>query len=177
MLLKKLKAISYVEIILVLMIVGVISSISIPTLKRHSQQTELGPAAQKAYLTLNEAIDNAVLVKGPMRNWSGTNTFGIYIASSLNAIDQVKSDTKKVTTKDKFVYECLTDTASADNDYSIEIKVDVNGANNPPNSDGKDIHYFTLRLGWQDLIPKKDSVTEKLAANGWKFNDELWLGY
>ena len=53
MILKKLKAVSYVEIILVLTIVGVISSIAIPSMKRHSQKTEFGALAKKAYFSIS----------------------------------------------------------------------------------------------------------------------------
>lgn len=168
--LKSLKAISYIEIILVLSIIGIVSAISLPVLKKHSQRTELGGLAQKAFLTLNEVIDNSILLNGPSRNWStgGTSAFNDYFAPSFNYLTHNASG-YSVTTKDKMVY-----TAGEMSSTSIKINVDVNGSQIGPNATGKDIHNFVFFYEKGLLSPVSGSDTEALAQNGWRFSDELW---
>lgn len=170
---KKSKAISYSEIIIVLLIIGIISSVSVPAVKKHSQKNELGVLAKKAFLSLNQVVDNAILVNGPTRNWYTSNSedfFGFLLPSFTalaNGNDKVKGKVY-VVTKDKMEYS-VTSTETGD---FTTIKVDVNGTNVGPNKDGKDYHYFIIMHNNGDVIPIKD--TEPLAKNGWQFTDELW---
>ena len=101
MFLKKLKAISYVEVVLTLVIVGVISALAIPSLKRYSQKTELGVLAKKAYLTLNEAMDMSIIENGPAYKWTYTSisdSFNKYIVPYLKVARKIS--TLEVLTKD-----------------------------------------------------------------------------
>ena len=106
MFLKKLKAVSYVEVVLVLVIVGVISAIAIPSLKRYSQREELGRQTQKAYLTLTEAFDQAVTLYGSSRKWpTGQGAFTSYIVPQLQVYKTVSGT--QVIKKESFTAERL----------------------------------------------------------------------
>lgn len=170
MFLKKLKAISYVEIILVLTIVGVISSMAIPSMKRHSQRTEFGSLAKKSYFTLNEAVDNAILTHGPMRNWFSQQ--GSYDSVWLNIVrpsfNSLTTDST-VLTKDKIYYRL-----GVFGGNTIEIFVDLNTTSLGPNKEGKDQHYFIIDMHNESVYPKAGTDTEALAKNNWIYTNELW---
>lgn len=167
MLFKKLKAVSYVEVILVLVIVGVISSISIPALKKHSQKNELGRLTQSAFLRLNQAVDNSILLNGPTRNWSVANSgdFFKYLLPSFMALSKGSAH---VVTKDKMQFSINSGEVKS---YTT-ITVDVNGTSVGPNKTGKDIHLFQIKHSNGTVEPIGDTLT--LAQNGWKFTDALW---
>ena len=174
MILKKLKAISYVEIILVLTIVGVISSISIPSMKRHSQKSEFGVLAKKSYLSLNEAVDNSILTHGPMRNWfdSQGSLKNIWINVVRPSFASVGGSGVTLLTKDKLFYR-LENPNAADS-KEMEIFVDLNTTNVGPNTSGKDQHYLIIDLDKESVYPKVGSDTETLSKNNWVYTNELW---
>lgn len=167
MLLKKLKAVSYVEVILVLVIVGVISSISIPAVKKHSQKNELGSMAKKAFLSLNQAVDNAILLNGPTRNWSATDSKAFF-AFLLPSFTSLSKSLTYVVTKDKMRFYI---DSSEKADYTT-VYVDVNGTNVGPNKDGKDRHFFKVMHNNGTIEPIGDTL--ELAKNSWRFTDALW---
>ena len=164
MLLKKLKAVSYVEVILVLTIIGVVSSMAIPTMKKYTQKQEFAKDAQKAYYVLNEVIDNATMTKGPIRKISADKVFDTFLKPSFKVNS---SGNNYVVTKDgmKFVQY------NSDTEY-IYISVDVNGAAKGPNAAGKDIQYFKIKLSDGTVLPEGD--TKILYENNWTYPDELW---
>ena len=61
---KILKAVTLVELLVVLTILGVVAALTIPGLSKHSQRTEYAKLAQKGYVTLEGAIDLAVSKTG-----------------------------------------------------------------------------------------------------------------
>ncbi|MDR1112536.1 MAG: type II secretion system GspH family protein [Bacteroidales bacterium] len=77
----KKRAVTYVEVILVLTLIGVISAITVPGLRKHSQRTENAKLAQKGYKILEDAIDEAILENGSVVDTfvTGDNRFGQYI--------------------------------------------------------------------------------------------------
>ena len=165
----KLKAISYVEVLLTLVIVGVISSIAIPTLKKYSQREELGRQAQKAYLTLNEALDMSIIDNGPAYKWKAGNNFNTYIKPYLKISKDnynMSSRTWSVT-KDNMCVCVLANGSGFD--YII---LDVN-ADKGPNVNGKDRFYFKMDYTNSKVEPNEEN-TKKLFQNNWKFTDELW---
>ena len=168
MLLKKLKAVSYVEVILVLVIVGVISSISIPAVKKHSQKNELGSMAKKAFLSLNQAVDNAILVNGPTRNWSATDSKAFF-AFLIPSFTSLSKSSIAVVTKDKMRFYIKPDEK---NEGFTIVYVDVNGTNVGPNKEGKDIHSFNVMHNNGTIEPIGDTL--ELAKNSWRFTDTLW---
>lgn len=171
MFLKKLKAISYVEVLLTLVIVGVISSIAIPSLKKYSQREELGRQAQKAYLTLNEAMDMSIIDNGPAYKWTYTSpstTFKQYVVPYLKVARTIS--TLEVLTKDNMKFKCSS--AQTSPKVILYITVDVNG-DKGPNKSGKDIFVYGVNFNDSKVTPN-DDVTKKLFENNWKFTDELW---
>lgn len=167
MFLKKLKAISYVEVVLVLVIVGVVSSLAIPTLKRYSQKEELGRLAQKAYLTLNEAMDQSIMENGPTYKWrdNGFN-FDKFIGSYL------KTSSKNAALGEYLTKDGMKITYNRISNQLAGVSVDVNDTKGP-NVSGKDIFEFDLMFSTSQIVPANDA-TKALFENNWKFTDELW---
>lgn len=56
---KKLAAVTLVELLAVLAIMGVVTALTLPGLKKHSQKSEYAALAQKGFVTLEHAIDMA----------------------------------------------------------------------------------------------------------------------
>lgn len=170
MFLRKFKAVSYVEVVLVLVIIGVISAIAIPSLKRYSQREELARQTQKAYLTLTEAFDQAVTLYGPSRKWiTGQGAFSTYIVPQLQVYKTVSGT--HVITKDGMDFQAGS-FASGSSAY-LGIIVDVNGLDKGPNKYGKDKHIFDIKYHTGKVEPSySDTIT--LYENNWKFTDELW---
>ena len=171
MFLKKLKAISYVEVVLTLVIVGVISALAIPSLKRYSQKTELGVLAKKAYLTLNEAMDMSIIENGPAYKWTYTSisdSFNKYIVPYLKVARKIS--TLEVLTKDNMKFSC--NTATIGSKVILYVRVDVNN-DKGPNELGKDIFVFSVNFTESKVTPNEENK-KKLFENNWKFTDELW---
>lgn len=61
---KKLAAITLVELLLVLTVMGVVTALTLPGLKKHSQKSEYAALAQKGFVTLEHSIDLAVANTG-----------------------------------------------------------------------------------------------------------------
>ena len=167
MLLKKLKAVSYVEVILVLTIIGIVSSMAIPTMKKYTQKQEFAKDAQKAYYVLNEVVDNATMTKGPIRKISADKVFSDFLKPSFKVNS---SGTDYVITKDNMKFSKYAP-ATADSEH-IYISVDVNGSAKGPNAAGKDIQYFKIKLSDGTIFPEGD--TKILYENNWTYPDELW---
>lgn len=165
MFLKKSKAVSYIEVMLVLVIIGTVSALTIPSMKRHSQRHELGALAQTAYLMLNDALDNSILENGPTRNWTIKSTFLFeYFAPSMQCLE---SNARITITKNGMKFQGETYAGP-----KYIITVDVNGAEKGPNKTGKDQHKFEFDYKNSKIVPYSD--TELLYKNNWKFTDELW---
>ena len=167
MLLKKIKAVSYVEVVLVLIIIGVVSSMAIPTLKKYTQKQEFAKDAQKAFYTLNEVVDNATTIQGPIRKISADKVFSDFLQPSFK---KQTAGTNYTTTKDGMKFVKYTPT-TADSEH-IYISVDVNGSAKGPNAAGKDIQYFKIKLSDGTVLPEGD--TKILYENNWTYPDELW---
>ena len=56
---KKLAAVTLVELLAVLAIMGTVTALTLPGLKKHSQKTEYAALAQKGYVTLEQALEMA----------------------------------------------------------------------------------------------------------------------
>ncbi len=175
---KKSKALSYVELILVIGLIGVVSALTIVPFKRHSQRKELGHLAHKAYLTLEDVADNAILTNGPMRNWNMSSNSGFcntyLLPNTKTSSANCSGDSPYVITKDNMkmtVAEC--------NGNFCHVHVDVN-SDLPPNKYGKDLFEFQFTKVRQDSYLIAESVrpyckTERhLMNHNWEFSDTLW---
>lgn len=56
---KKLAAVTLVELLLVLSIIGFVSALTLPGLKKHSQKSEYAALAKKGFVALDQSIDMA----------------------------------------------------------------------------------------------------------------------
>lgn len=174
----KLRAFTFAELAMVLLIIGVISMLTVPALRKHVQRSEFERGAQKAYFTLNECFDQAVNLYGPAYKWeSGKATE--YLT------EQLKLQNNGLT-RDNMKYDISC------GDEECEFSVDINGPNRLPNVEGKDVFKFALTFSKRD--PKdnptelldggiKIDITDKirpldtakeLMNNNWKFTDDLW---
>lgn len=65
------KAFTLAEVLVTLMIIGVIAAITIPTLKKISDERTYVTAAQKSYSALSTAVKNIKRNEGPVKMWVG----------------------------------------------------------------------------------------------------------
>ena len=149
-------------------VIGVIAAMTVPGLKKYSQRNEFARGAQKAYFTLSEAYEQALLIYGPAYKWP-ENTHGNRIVSQLKV-------TKRGETKDSFDYVVRCSETGCD------FTVDVNSLKEP-NKEGKDQFKFQLTFGGVDFEQntQKDRVepiddAKILHENNWKFTDSHWNG-
>lgn len=171
MFLKKSKAMSYVELIMVITLIGVVASLTIPSVKKHSQRTELATLAKKAYLTLEDAIDNATVTEGPMRNWdfSSNNTFcSKYLVPNLKTLSS-NCAAATFTLKDGM----KVDIAECNGNF-CHFHVDINGTTKGPNMVGKDFFEFQVNKAKENVEPASYGGADILRRNNWKFTDNLW---
>ena len=167
---KEKKAMSFVEIVLVLAVIGVVASLTIPGLKKHSQRTEMAQLAKKAYLNLNEAVDNASLTAGPISSWSFSDKkafFNSYIAPNIKHTD-INAEGAYLYSVDNMRIQVVSCGSGV-----CTIQVDVN-ADTPPNLNGKDIFRYDVNKNNQKVIPSASYGTEALWKNNWKFTDGMW---
>ena len=178
------KAMTFGEIIVVLMILGVLASVTIPGLKKYSQKTELGELGRKSFLNIEDAVDNAILTEGPVRNWdfsSSANFFNKYIEPNIRHT-KVDTASNSLITSDGSSIKVIA-CSESDNEATLsycQLEVDVNG-NKAPNLDGKDKFRFQISKNGnhayyvsESVKPLQNSVGEQLAKNNWKFSDNLW---
>lgn len=173
-------AMTFAEILLVVGIIGTVAMLSLPGLKKHSQMVEMGQLAKKAYLTIEEAMDNAILKNGPIKNWKfDDNKYfcQTYLAPNVKTVEINCTDTEPgdywIQTNNyvalsnglKFlVREC--------NGSFCHIHVDVNSGK-LPNKYGKDQFEFAVYRAQQKVTPA-GPVERWLRANNFVFSKEVW---
>lgn len=175
---KKSKAFTFAELALVLIVIGIVSMLTVPALRKFIFRSQFERGAQKAYFTLNEAYDEAVLLYGPPHKWE-TGKAGSYIQ------EQLKLQENGLTADGMEIQISCTD-------ENCEFIADVNGPKKEPNEAGRDIFEYKLSFGKVD--PKENEkgelpdvgevdITERvipqetayeLMQNNWKYTDDLW---
>lgn len=86
---KKINAFSLAEIVVTLMIIGVISAMTLPSLRETAEKKELAAGLQKAYSTLNQAVSRMELENGPVgktRYWTVPTEFWPLFTKELNTM-------------------------------------------------------------------------------------------
>ena len=175
---KKKRAMSLAELLAVLTIIAVVAGLSLPSLKKYSSKSEFGPLALKAYVNIEQAIDNALLTKSSMKSWDFSDTgefFTNYIKPNLkyNSTGSITIGANNYSTINTYdgmivyVSECVEDSGTC------TVDVDVNG-NKGANSYGKDRFKFIVDKEDQSVKPHPDGVEAVLQKNNWKFSDNLW---
>ena len=152
----KMKAFTLAEVLLTLIIVGVVSALTVPTLKNHSDEARYVASTQKAMSEVVAAISNLESVHGDASTWNFSSSTTLnWFKQSMN-IMQNPNDSKSWErmdldgTKNKFNPTIFTADGMAweihDCGYSCGggcALIDVNGSA-PPNTIGIDIQGFRI---------------------------------
>ena len=169
---KKIKAITLVEVLVVLTIIGVVTALTIPGLKRHSQRTENAKLAQKGYAVLEQAVDYAVATKGKdfdeLNFYKASQTLEYIAPYMVKAVDLTSESKeyknfKQTAGSSSQTALCLTLSdginicAAKNNRY---FYIDVNGSAEP-NMEGVDMFKFQFA--------RFDSDCELDNGGQWKF--------
>ena len=155
-LLKK-RAYTLAEVLLTLVVVGVISVLTVPSLKNHADEAKYVAATQKAMSEIAAATSNAELAYGEASNWNFNSSTTInYYKKTMNTVPFPKgsktswdrnllsgpnSDFKpKFMTADGMAWEIHDGGYTCGGGVAL---VDVNGSA-PPNTIGIDIQGFRI---------------------------------
>ena len=161
------KAFTLAEVLITLMIIGVIAAITIPTLKKVSDDRVYITSAQKSYAAFSTAVKNIKRNEGPIKTWvAGYNQMGVLFEKEMNAKTNGEgygeyeistlagaNDTFLVDMElldgSMWCFESDSKTCSlrAENLYSnacLLVKVDTNGKN-APNMVGLDVIGFYVK--------------------------------
>lgn len=193
---KKLAAVTLVELLAVLTIMGVVTALTLPGLKKHSQKSEYAALAQKGFVTLEHAIDmaNAELdeeigTKQSSASFLMRGYIGKYFNGAKNCIGEYSSSNacfkgytpfaggNKITPYVRAII--LADgVVIAGHGNAHIFYIDVN-ADAPPNREGVDVFLFNYGKynancvedetnGQWKLCPVNHA--KNLMEDGWKIN-------
>lgn len=173
---KKLNAFSLAEVLVTLIIIGTITTLTIPTLKKHSDEAKYVASVQKAMSEITAATAQIELDQGEASTWDFTNNKAQVVnwyKKAMNVVPFPNNQDSWLRThlsgrEYTMKYDLMTADGMAwqihDGGYSCGggcALVDVNGIN-PPNILGIDIHGF--RIGY--LCGAKDEATGKAPKIG-----------
>ncbi|MBS4759427.1 MAG: type II secretion system protein [Clostridium sp.] len=183
----KKSAMTLAEVLMVLVIIGTVSALTVPGLKKYSQRSEYAKLAQKGYNTLQGAFDLAVAneEKDP-DDWTSPNVasfllrdyFGKYINKAEDCSASYGSsnscfkgitpysggNAQKPNVRSIVLPDGISISASGNNSGGVAMNsfiIDVNGPNEP-NREGVDIFIFNYG--------KYNANCSATASDGqWKF--------
>ncbi|MGN0019029.1 MAG: type II secretion system protein [Candidatus Gastranaerophilaceae bacterium] len=134
------KAFTLAESLVVIGIIGVIATLTIPNLKNTGDDQIYAAKAKKVYAELQTAYERAVLKYGNPSDWGAT--FGTKVQQYLSVDDAsgpiILKDGASVT----FTYTAATSTAPA----YYTISFDVDGPQKGYNTYGKDMFYASVTI-------------------------------
>ena len=136
------KAFTLAEVLAALAIVGVIASVSIPTLQAGYQDRKYKSLAKKAHSTLQQAIESTIMddnirsVRDDMGiiYWLASMNIGGFVKDepSLRTIDEeIGVSTASVKLTDGMIIQDLNECNSCNDNNVCIIAVDVDGASGP----------------------------------------------
>ena len=151
------KAFTLAEVLLTLVVVGVISVLTVPTLKNHADEAKYVAATQKAMSEIAAATSNAELAYGEASNWNfKSSTVKEYYRKAMNTVPFPKGsktswprlglDGANATFRPAFMTADGMAWEVHDGGYGCGggcALVDINGSE-PPNTVGIDIHGFRI---------------------------------
>ena len=151
-----IKAFTLAEVLLTLIVIGVISVLTVPAIKNHSEEAKYVAATQKAMAEIAAATSNAELAYGDAAMWDFSSNAVEYYKKVMNVVP-FSSDSKTSWerynlsgTKTTFPASFITADGMAwsigTGGYSCGggvALVDVNGSQ-PPNTIGIDIQGFRI---------------------------------
>lgn len=157
---KKYNAFTLAEVLVTLIIIGIIAALTVPSIRKVSEENTYVSSVRKVYETLSVVVKNAVNEEGPIKTWSIEDRTN-FIKSRLNVAGpitekyEIKQLNGDATAYGRLFYEksgfILTDGTYVlilDENYNLggkstvfTIFTDINGKN-PPNTAGVDVHHF-----------------------------------
>jgi type II secretory pathway pseudopilin PulG len=174
------------EILITLLIIGVVASLTVPVLKKHSQREEYATKLKKAYMTLEQSIDAASLehgsiMKGTNVKWKMNELFKTYIvpelqvakdctSSASGCVTSAVSATSAIMLMDGVAIANNACTGSGTSS-KCDFYIDINNTA-PPNVAGVDIFKYTFEYVGVDpdkdwkFMPQGDAA--KVMNAGWK---------
>jgi len=84
----KNKAFTLAEVLVTLIIIGVISAITIPTIKKISDERAYVTAVKKAYMSLSTTVKNIKTNEGPVKTWDESKIKS-YFTQRMNVTDSI----------------------------------------------------------------------------------------
>lgn len=154
---KKLKAFSLAEVLLSITIIGVVTVLTVPTMKKHTDESRYVASVQKAMANLNSATGQIELDHGEAAMWDFKNKSSTIVDWYKKTMNTVPFPNNK-NVWDSFPFSFMTADGMAweftHGNYPCgggAAIVDVNGPE-PPNVRGIDIHGFRIghRCGTKD---------------------------
>jgi len=156
-------AFSLAEVLVTLAVIGVIATLTIPTLLQNKQKQDTVARLQKAYTTLAQAIKKSELDNGPLETWDyndPTYFMNTYIAPYLNVIKKcsinesgcwasnnrlyhIKGSYESLPSQTRILLNDGTFLAFNTGDGHAHFYVDIDGSKGPSRF-GRDVFEFTL---------------------------------
>ena len=143
---KQINAFTLAEALVVIAILAIIATLTIPTVKKRAFDEQTATQLKKSYFSLEQALDSAIIDNGPIEKWSG-DKFANYIVPQLKTIKKCSGSNINECFKNPI--EGMT-TAVVLSDKSVignvgdDYYIDVNGPAEPNKMD-VDIFKFTLK--------------------------------
>jgi len=157
---KKYKAFTLAEVLITLIIMGVISALTVPAIKKVSEERTYVSGVKKAYYTITSAVKDIKRTEGAVSSWganannliksrmnlAGSNV-GTYTITMLNngesSWGQLFGGVNGFATVDGMLWYKTNMSTGAGTGYKIIILVDINGKS-APNIVGVDVHGFWI---------------------------------
>jgi len=164
-----IKGFTLAEVLITLVIIGVISAITVPTIITKYQKEQTVTKLKKAYSSLSQTTARAISDYGPIKTWEiglegDTEKTRFFLNKYLIPYLSVqKPPTTKeegkwnskfmYLNKEKHEYSITSRTNTSSNGKSqIYLYIDING-DKKPNKFGKDIFLFTYSLTQERVYP------------------------
>ena len=159
---KKYNAFTLAEVLVTLIIIGIIAAITVPSIKKVSEERTYIASVKKVYQAISVAVKNAKQEEGPIKTWSDEDQLN-FIKNRLNVAGPITEEYEikqlggLTTAYGKHFYNyggfilsdgtylLITNKWSPGGGKSAKftIFVDINGKNSP-NIAGVDVHTFWI---------------------------------
>ena len=147
-----LKAFSLPEILLALTIIGVISAITVPTLKDYSDEMTVVSQVKKAYSDMAAATAAVETKYGDLQFWPWSDKASLMDKYGTQLMFNESSGTSR-TTQNGFTWSISDGKDDVGVQYTVGgvAVVDINNSINPPNKAGVDL--FAFRINKDGVVP------------------------
>lgn len=170
------------EVMITLIILGVVASLTIPVLKKHTQREETAVKLKKGYMSLEQSIDAAIVDEGDISKWTMSKLFTKYMAPEIQSVKDCTSGgiapcfptaVTGISSVPTAAIVMMDGIAIGNNGMNFYIDVNNKAL---PNQMGVDVFQYTFELvganaatddpGDWKFMPKGDALT--VMRDGWK---------